>query len=92
MFLFFFNYLKTETRKNSEKNYTNVSLDGRCSSIFWKNFYFKINNKKNVFLKQIDFLKNAIFEKSEKIHSDSPVYYENFRFLIKERTRKLREI
>ena len=57
MFLFFFNYLKTEARKNSEKNYTNVSLDGRCISIFLKNFYFKINNKKNVFLKPIDFLK-----------------------------------
>ena len=57
MFLFFFNYLETETGKNSEKNYTHVSLDGRCRSIFWKNVYFKINNKKNVFLKQIDFLK-----------------------------------
>ena len=57
IFLFFFNYLKTETRKNSEKNYTNVSLDGRCSSIFWENFYSKFNDKKNVFFKQIDFLK-----------------------------------
>ena len=57
IFLFFFNYLKTETRKNSEKNHTNVSLDGRCSSIFWKHFYFKFNNKKNVFFKQIDLLK-----------------------------------
>ena len=45
IFLFFFNYIKTETRKNSEKNYTNVSLDGRCSSIFWKNVYSKFNNK-----------------------------------------------
>ena len=26
------------------KNYTNVSLDGRCSSIFWENFYSKYNN------------------------------------------------
>ena len=57
MFLFFLNYLKTETTKNSEKNYTNVLLDFRCSSIFWKKFYSKFNNKKNVFLKQIDFLK-----------------------------------
>ena len=86
MFLILFNYLKTETRENSEKNYTNVSLDGRCSSIFWKNFYYKFNNKKKVFLKQID------FEKSEKIHSDSPEYYANFRYLTKVRTRKLREI
>ena len=54
--LFFFNYLKTETRKHSEKNYTNVSLDGRCISIFWKNFYSKFNNKKNVFFTEIDFL------------------------------------
>ena len=92
MFLFFFNYLKTETRKNSEKNYTNVSLDGRCSSNFWKNFYYKFNNKKNIFLKQIELLKKAIFEKSEKIHSDSPGYYANFRYLINVRTRKLREI
>ena len=92
MFLFFFNYSKTEITKNSEKNYTNVSLDGRCSSICWKNVYFKINNKKNVFLKQIDFLINAIFEKSKKIHSDSPEYYANFRYLIKVRSKKLREI
>ena len=41
MFLVFFNYLKTETRKNSEKNYTNILLDGRCSSIFRKIFYSK---------------------------------------------------
>ena len=57
IFLFFFKYLKTETSKNSEKNYTNLSLDGRCSSISWKKFYSKFNNKKNVFFKQIDFLK-----------------------------------
>ena len=57
IFFFFFNYLKTETRKNSEKNYINVSLDGRCSSTFWENFYSKFNDKKNVFFKQIDFLK-----------------------------------
>ena len=38
LFLFFLNYLKTEIRKNSKKNYTNVSFDGRCSSIFGKNF------------------------------------------------------
>ena len=49
MFLFFFNYLKTETRNNSEENYTNVSLDGRCSSIFRKNFYSKFNKKSNFF-------------------------------------------
>ena len=52
MFLFFFNYLKTEIRKNSEKNYTNVSLDCRCSGIFWKNFYSKFNNKKKKFFQR----------------------------------------
>ena len=57
MFLFFFNYLKIETRKISEKNYTNVSLDGQRSSIFWKNFCSKFNNKKKGFFKKIDFLK-----------------------------------
>ena len=46
--LFFFNYLKAETTKNSEKNYTNVSLNGRFSSIFWENFYSKFNNKNNI--------------------------------------------
>ena len=62
MFLFFFQSLLTETRKNSEKNYTNVSLYGRCSSIFRKNFFSKFNNKKKKNFKQIDFLKkNAIF-------------------------------
>ena len=45
MFLFFFNYLKTETRKNSEKNYANVPLDVRCSSIFWEKLCSKFNNK-----------------------------------------------
>ena len=50
MYLSFFNYLKTETRKNSEKDYTNVSLDGRCSEIFRKNVYSKFNNKKKMFL------------------------------------------
>ena len=92
MFLFFFKYLKTETRKNFEKNYTNVSLPCRCSSIFWKNFHSKFNNKKFFFSNKLIFLKNAIFEKSEKIHSDSPIYYANFRYIIKVRTRKLREI
>ena len=33
-----------------------------------------------------------MFEKSEKIHCDSPEYYANFKYLIKVRTRKLREI
>ena len=66
MFLFFFNYLETETRKHSEKNYTNVLLDGQCSDIFRRNFYFKFNNKKNVFFKQIDFLKKTSFLKTLK--------------------------
>ena len=57
IFLFFFNYFKTEITKNSEKNYTNVLLDGRCSSIFWENLYSKFDNKKKVFFEQIDFLK-----------------------------------
>ena len=61
MFLFFFNYLETEDRKNSEKHYTNVSLDGRCSSIFRTNFYSKFKNKKQKFFKQIDFLKKHHF-------------------------------
>ena len=65
MFLFFLNYLKTENRKNYEKNHINVSLDGRCSSIFWKNLYPKFNNK-NFFSNKLTFFKNAIFEKSEK--------------------------
>ena len=55
IFLFFFNYLKTETRKNSEKNYTNVSLDGRCSSIFWKNF------TPNLIIKKMFVLNKLIF-------------------------------
>ena len=38
------------------------------------------------------FGKNAIFEKSEQIHSDSHKYYANFRYIIKVRTRKLCEI
>ena len=46
MFLFFLIYVKTDTRKNSETNYTNVSLDGRCSSIFQKKFYSKFYEKK----------------------------------------------
>ena len=75
LFLLFFNYLKTETRKNSEKNYTYVSLDGRCSSTFRKNFYFKFNNTKKNF-KQIDFFLNVIFEKSEKIHINFFVLHE----------------
>ena len=57
MFLFFFNYSITETRKNSEKNYTNVSLDGRCSSSFGNIFSPNLITKK-IFFKQIDFLKN----------------------------------
>ena len=64
-FCFFFNYLKTENRKNSLKKYTNVLLDGRCSSIFWKNFYSKFNNKKkkcfsrtNWFFEKMPSLKN----------------------------------
>ena len=64
MFLFFFNCLKTETRNNFEKNYTNVSLDGRCSRIFWKNFYSKFNNKKKLFFKQIDFFEETPFLKN----------------------------
>ena len=88
MFLYFFNYLKTETRKNSEKNYTNVSLDGRYSSIFRKNFKSKFNNKK----KKKKIQTNWFFEKSKKIHSDSPNYYANLRYIIKVRNRKLREI
>ena len=93
MFLFFFNYLKTETnRENSEKNYTNVSLDGRCSSIFWINVYSKFNIRKKKISNKMIFRKNAIFEKSKKIHSDSPKYYANFKDQIKVRTRKLCEI
>ena len=42
-------YLKTETRKNSEKNYTNVSLDGRCSNF--------LNNA----LKNLKFWVSSIF-------------------------------
>ena len=54
MFLFFFNYLKTESGENSNKNDTNVSLDDRCSSIFWKNVVFQTN----WFFEKTPFLKN----------------------------------
>ena len=65
MFLFFFNYLKTETRKISEKNYTNVSLDGRCSSIvavFGKIFTPNLITKKNLFVKNLgtNFLRKKV--------------------------------
>ena len=43
MFMFFFNYLKNESRKNSEKNYTDVSLDGRCSGIFGSSTPLNLN-------------------------------------------------
>ena len=89
MFCFFFDYPKTETRNNSEKNYINVSLHGRCSSIFWKKFYSQFNNKTEIFFSsEMIFCKNAIFEKSEKIPSDSPKYYANFKYIIKVRTHK----
>ena len=54
-FLLFFNYLKTETEKNSEKNYTNLSLNARCSYIFRKNLYSNVNNKKTFFLNKLIF-------------------------------------
>ena len=55
IFLFFFNFLKTETRKTSEKNYTNVPLDDPCNSIFWENFYSKFNDKKMFFSNKLIF-------------------------------------
>ena len=58
-FLLFFNCLKTENRKNSEKNYTNVSLDGRCRKIFRKNFYSKVK----LVLNTVYFLENVIIKK-----------------------------
>ena len=91
-FLFFFYYLKTETRKNSEKNYKNVSLDGRCISIFRKIFSLKLITKKKNILNKFIFWKNATFEESKKIHSNSPKSDVNFRYIIKVHTRKLREI
>ena len=52
MFLFFFNYLKTETRKNSEKNYTNDVV-----VFFRKIFTPNLIIIKMFFFKQIDLLK-----------------------------------
>ena len=48
--------------------------------------------KKMFFSNKLIFWKNAIFEKSKKIHSDSRKYYTNFRYIIKVRTQKLCEI
>ena len=48
--------------------------------------------EKMFFSNKLIFFKNPIFEKSEKIHSDSPKYYANFGYIIKVRTRKLCEI
>ena len=44
--LFFINYLKSETRKNSEKNYTNVSLDGKIRVMKDCSFRRRIENNK----------------------------------------------
>ena len=44
------------------------------------------------FSNKLIFLKNAIFEKSEKIHGDSRKYFANFRYIIKVSTQKLCEI
>ena len=38
--------------------------------------------KKNFFSNKLIFLKHAIFEKSKKIHSDSPKYCANFKYII----------
>ena len=48
--------------------------------------------KKMFFLNKLIFWRNAIFEKSEKIHGDIPKYYANFNYIIKLCIRKLREI
>ena len=55
IFLFFFNYLKTETRKNFEKNHTDVSLDDRCSSFFGKIFTPNLMIKKMFFSNKLIF-------------------------------------
>ena len=61
-------------------------------AFFGKNFTPNLITNKMYFSIKLIFCKNAIFEKSEKIHSHSPKYYANFRYIIKVRTRKLREI
>ena len=61
-------------------------------AFFGKMFTPKLITKINFFFKQIDFFKKAIFKKSEKNHIDSSKYYANFRYIIKVRNRKLREI
>ena len=48
-------------------------------TFFGKSFTPKLLTKKIFFLTKLIFWKNAIFEKSEKIHSDSPKYYANIR-------------
>ena len=44
MFLFFFNYLKTETRKNSKKITQMYHLMADVVVMFRENFYTKFNN------------------------------------------------
>ena len=59
---------------------------------FGKIFTPNLMIKQMFFSNKLIFWKNAIFEKSEKTHSDSRKYYANFRYIIKVRTQKLCEI
>ena len=47
-------------------------------AFFGKNFTPNLITKKQKISNKLIFWKNAIFEKFEKIHSDSPKYYANF--------------